>query len=40
MGIIQGSNIKISQVELSLVESVEEGFSYGYWTLYDYVVQF
>lgn len=40
MGIIQGSNIKISQVELSLLESVEEGFSYGYWTLYDYVVQF
>jgi regulator of sigma E protease len=40
MGVIQGSNIKISQVELSLVESVEEGFSYGYWTLYDYVVQF
>jgi len=40
MGIIQGSNIKISQVELSLVESIEEGFSYGYWTLYDYVVQF
>ena len=40
MGVIQGSNIKISQVELSLLESVEEGFSYGYWTLYDYVVQF
>ena len=40
MGVIQGSNIKISQVELSLVESIEEGFSYGYWTLYDYVVQF
>jgi len=40
MGVIQGSNIKISQVELSLLERVEEGFSYGYWTLYDYVVQF
>lgn len=40
MGVIPRSNIKISQVELSLLESVEEGFSYGYWTLYDYVVQF
>ena len=40
MGVIPRSNIKISQVELSLLESIQEGFSYGYWTLYDYVAQF
>ena len=40
MGIIPRSSFKISQVELSLGESIVEGFSYGYWTLYDYVAQF
>ncbi len=40
MGIIPRNSIKISQVELSLVESIVEGFNYGYWTLYDYVAQF
>jgi len=40
MGVIPRSNIKISQIKLSLVESIKEGFSYGYWTLYDYVAQF
>jgi regulator of sigma E protease len=40
MGIFPRSSIKISQVELSLGESIVEGFSYGYWTLYDYVAQF
>mgnify|MGYP002629321622 CR=1 FL=1 len=40
MGVMPGSSIKISQVELSLGESMVEGFSYGYWTLYDYVAQF
>ena len=40
MGIIPKNSIKISQVELSLGESIVEGFSYGYWTLYDYVAQF
>ena len=40
MGVIPRSNIKISQIKLSLVESIQEGFSYGYWTLYDYVAQF
>lgn len=40
MGIIPRNSIKISQVELSLGESIVEGFSYGYWTLYDYVAQF
>ena len=40
MGVIPRSNIKISQIKLSLVESIKEGFIYGYWTLYDYVAQF
>ena len=32
--------IAFTHVEMSLVESIQEGFSYGYWTLYDYVSQF
>jgi regulator of sigma E protease len=40
MGITPQNSIKISQVNLSLAESITEGFSYGYWTLYDYVAQF
>ena len=40
MGVIPQNSIKISQVNLSLAESITEGFSYGYWTLYDYVAQF
>ncbi|MEK9603351.1 MAG: RIP metalloprotease RseP [Flavobacteriaceae bacterium] len=40
MGVIPRNTIKISQVELGLAESIVEGFSYGYWTLYDYVAQF
>ena len=40
MGVIPKNSIKISQVELSLAESIYEGFIYGYWTLYDYVAQF
>lgn len=40
MGVIPKNSIKISQVDLSLSESITEGFSYGYWTLYDYVAQF
>lgn len=40
MGIIPKNSIKISQEDLSLGESIAEGFSYGYWMLYDYVAQF
>lgn len=40
MGVIPKSSIKINQVSLSLGESIREGFSYGYWTLFDYVAQF
>ena len=40
MGVIPRSTIKLNQVKLTLGESIREGFSYGYWTLYDYVAQF
>tara|TARA_B100001175_G_C19513224_1_gene645336 strand:+ start:3640 stop:4941 length:1302 start_codon:yes stop_codon:yes gene_type:complete len=40
MGVIPKNSIKIRQVNLSLSESITEGFSYGYWTLNDYVAQF
>ena len=40
MGVIPRNSVNISQVDLSLAESITEGFSYGYWTLYDYVAQF
>ncbi len=40
MGIMHKNSIQLNQVELSLAESITEGFSYGYWTLYDYVAQF
>jgi regulator of sigma E protease len=40
MGVMPRSVIKLDQVELSLSQSIVEGFSYGYWTLYDYVAQF
>jgi regulator of sigma E protease len=40
MGVIPKSSIKINKVSLSLGESIREGFSYGYWTLFDYVAQF
>ena len=33
-------NISFSHEELSLIQSISEGFSYAYWTLHDYVVQF
>ena len=40
MGVMPKSIIRLDQVELSLSESIKEGFSYGFWTLYDYVAQF
>ena len=40
MGVIPKNSIKVSQEDLSLAESIAEGFSYGYWMLYDYVAQF
>ena len=40
MGVMPKNIVKLDQIELSLGESIIEGFSYGYWTLYDYVAQF
>ena len=40
MGVMPKNTIKLDQIQLSLSESIKEGFSYGYWTLYDYVAQF
>ncbi len=34
------TGIKPVHRDLSLTESIVEGFDYGYWTLYDYVSQF
>ncbi len=36
----KSSLIRFQTEKLSLSESISEGFSYGYWTLYDYVAQF
>ena len=32
--------LNTTHVDLNLSQSIEEGFSYGYWTLHDYVAQF
>ena len=34
------TGIEVVHRDLSLTESIVEGFDYGYWTLYDYVSQF
>jgi|TARA_Y100000389_G_scaffold32436_1_gene27555 regulator of sigma E protease len=34
------NNIEYTHVDLSLKESIVQGFSYGYWTLHDYAAQF
>lgn len=36
----KNSLIRFQTEKLSLLQSISEGFSYGYWTLYDYVAQF
>jgi len=36
----KSSLIRFQTEKLSLSQSISEGFSYGYWTLYDYVAQF
>ena len=33
-------DLSTTHVDLDLTNSIKEGFSYGYWTLYDYVAQF
>jgi len=32
--------MKVSHKDFSFSDAISEGFSYGYWTLHDYVVQF
>jgi len=34
------NSIEFTHVDLDLSESIAAGFSYGYWTLYDYAAQF
>ena len=36
----QFPGVAFTNEKLSLTESISEGFSYGYWTLHDYVAQF
>jgi regulator of sigma E protease len=36
----QFPGVAFTNKKLSLTESISEGFSYGYWTLHDYVAQF
>lgn len=36
----QTSSIQFTNEKLGLAASITEGFSYGYWILYDYVAQF
>ena len=36
----QFPGLAFTNEKLSLTESISEGFSYGYWTLHDYVAQF
>ena len=34
------NSIEYTHVDLNLSESISAGFTYGYWTLYDYAAQF
>ena len=34
------TGIESTHIDLSLMESIQQGLSYGYWTLYEYVAQF
>ena len=41
LGVFQKTDfLKFNWVELTLVESIVQGFDYGYWTLRDYISQF
>lgn len=40
LGVTSRRDFNVQTREYSLGESIEEGFSYGYWTLHDYVAQF
>ncbi len=40
LGVSSKRDFNVQTKEYGLGESIEEGFSYGYWTLHDYVAQF
>ena len=40
IGVFPAYNIKTTNQELGLIDSILEGFDYGYWTLYEYVSGF
>lgn len=40
IGVYPAYNIKTTNKKLGLIDSVVQGFDYGYWTLYDYVSGF
>ena len=40
LGVTSKRDFNVQTKEYGLVESIEKGFSYGYWTLHDYVAQF
>ncbi|HET7361346.1 MAG TPA: RIP metalloprotease RseP [Salinimicrobium sp.] len=40
IGVIETRDFDVSFEEFSLLESIQKGFKFGYWTLHDYVAQF
>ena len=40
LGVTSKRDFNVQTREYGIAESIEEGFSYGYWTLHDYVAQF
>src|SRR5699024_5870230 len=40
MGLARTMNVDVSHESYGLLESIEEGFGFTYWTLHDYVAQF
>ena len=40
IGVLRRNGIKTINKKLSLFESINQGFNYGYWTLYEYVAGF
>jgi len=40
LGVSSKRDFNVQSKEYTLAESIDEGFSYGYWTLHDYVAQF
>ncbi len=40
LGYIKTYDFEIERKQFGFIESIKEGFEYGYWTLHDYVAQF